>query len=45
MQAMEFCEDLLRENERLRYDPPYDEFDVFGYGGRRHSGVGVGFGF
>ena len=44
-QAMSFCEDLLRENERLRYDPPYDDFDVFGYRHHRHSGVGVGIGF
>ena len=28
-QAMDFCMDLLRENERLRYE---DDFDVFGYG-------------
>lgn len=28
--AMNFCMDLLRENERLRYDPPYDPF-IFGY--------------
>jgi hypothetical protein len=44
-QAMDFCMDLLRENERLRYD---DDFDVFGYGGRhhhRHGGIGVGMGF
>lgn len=48
-QAMAFCEDLVRENERLRYERSYDDFDVFGYGryGRHHSrtGVGVGFGF
>lgn len=31
-QAMSFCMDLLRENERLRSDPPYAHFDVFGYG-------------
>lgn len=30
-QAMAFCMDILRENEHLRYDPPYDQFDVFGY--------------
>src|SRR5687768_2498375 len=43
-QAMDFCMDLLRENERLRYE---DDFDVFGYGGRHYhrNGVGVGLGF
>lgn len=30
-EAMDFCVDILRENERLRYDPP-DRFDIFGYG-------------
>jgi hypothetical protein len=30
-EAMAFCESLLRENERLRYDPPYGRFDIFGY--------------
>lgn len=41
-QAMSFCMDLLRENERLRYE---DDFDVFGYSRHRHNGMGVGFGF
>lgn len=46
-QAMAFCMDLLRENERLRYDPRYDNYDVFGYHrySRHRSGVGVGLGF
>jgi hypothetical protein len=30
-QAMDFCIDILRENERLRYDPPYDRFSIFGF--------------
>lgn len=31
-QAMNFCIDVLKENERLRYDPPaYNRFDIFGY--------------
>ncbi len=30
-QAMAFCMDLVRENERLRYDPPYDQFGMWGY--------------
>ncbi len=43
-QAMDFCMDLLRENERLRYQ---EDMDVFGYGGyhRHRSGVGIGLGF
>lgn len=43
-QAMGFCMDLLRENERLRYE---EDMDVFGYGGyhRHRTGVGVGLGF
>lgn len=43
-QAMNFCMDLLRENERLRHE---DDMDVFGYGGyhRHRSGVGIGLGF
>lgn len=46
-QAMAFCMDLLRENERLRYDPRYDHYDVFGYHrySPRRSGLGVGVGF
>lgn len=48
-QAMDFCRDVLRDNQRLRYDNYYHNADVFGYHrfGRhhRHSGVGVGFGF
>lgn len=45
-QAMEFCVDTLRENERLRYDRPYyDEFGVFGYGGYNRTGIGTGFRF
>jgi hypothetical protein len=42
--AMDFCMDLLRENERLRYQ---EDFDVFGYGGRHYhrNGIGVGLGF
>ncbi len=47
-QAMDFCMDLARENERLRYDRRYhDTYDVFGYGGSRYrgGGVGVGLGF
>ncbi len=44
-QAMSFCEDVLRENERLRREPAYDDLDVFGYRHHRHSGVGVGLGF
>ncbi|MFA5592335.1 MAG: hypothetical protein WC989_03360 [Micavibrio sp.] len=43
-EAMAFCERLLRENERLRYDPPYDRFGVFGYGGSRRGTVGIGVG-
>jgi hypothetical protein len=31
-EPMEFCMDLLRENERLRYDPPYDRFGFGLYG-------------
>ncbi|PZO86813.1 MAG: hypothetical protein DI626_05500 [Micavibrio aeruginosavorus] len=31
-EAMGFCEDMLRENERLRYDPPYDHFGMGLYG-------------
>lgn len=30
-EAMNFCMDILKENERLRYDPPYSRWDVFGY--------------
>ena len=39
-EAMDFCRDLLRQNERLRYEADFDHF------GRR-SGIysGVGFGF
>ena len=46
-QAMDFCMDLLRENERLRYDPRYDHYDVFGYHrySPRRSGLGMGVGF
>jgi len=30
--AMAFCIDILRQNERLKYDEPaYDHFDVWGY--------------
>jgi hypothetical protein len=29
--AMAFCIDILRQNERLRDEPAYDRFDVFGY--------------
>ena len=30
-QAMAFCEATLRENERLRSEPAYDHFGMFGY--------------
>jgi len=30
-QAMGFCIDLVKENERLRSEPAYGRFDVFGY--------------
>jgi hypothetical protein len=30
-QAMDFCMDILRENERLRSEPAYGHFDIFGY--------------
>lgn len=30
-EAMNFCEDILRENQRLRTDPPYGHMDMFGY--------------
>ena len=43
-EAFSFCMDLLRENERLRYESDFDDFDRFGHRGIR-SGVGVGFGF
>ena len=45
-EAMDFCMDILRQNERLKYEQDFDDFDHFGR--RRsgiHSGVGVGFGF
>ncbi len=29
--AMKFCMDILRENNRLRSEPAYGHFDVFGY--------------
>ncbi len=43
-EAMDFCMDILRQNERLRYE---QDFDDFGYWGRGRSGfrTGVGFGF
>lgn len=46
-EAMNFCMDVLRDNERLRdrqnrYD---DRAFLYGMHGHRHSGVGVGFGF
>lgn len=31
-EAMAFCEDMLRENERLRADPVYDHFGMGVYG-------------
>jgi len=45
-QAMDFCMDLVRENERLRYDPRWGSGIGYGHGPYR-SGVysGVGFGF
>lgn len=43
-EAFSFCMDILRENERLRYESDFDDFDHFGHRGIR-SGVGVGFGF
>lgn len=43
-EAMAFCMDILRQNERMRYEAGFDR-----YGYRDHrgwgSGVGVGFGF
>lgn len=45
-ESMNFCMDLLRENERLRYESDFDDFDHFGHRhGGIHSGIGVGFGF
>ena len=43
-EAMDFCMDILRQNERLRYEQNFDDFEQFGH---RHSGfhTGVGFGF
>lgn len=43
-QAMDFCMDILRQNERLRYESDFDDFGYFGHRGLR-SGAGVGFGF
>ena len=43
-EAMNFCVDILRQNERLKYESDFDDFDHFGHRGWR-SGVGVGFGF
>lgn len=53
-EAMNFCMDVLRENERLRDRQNYYEDRAFLYGlhgyphhrgGRYHGGAGVGFGF
>ncbi len=31
-EAMDFCMDILRENNRMKYDEPaYDHFGIFGY--------------
>lgn len=30
-EAMGFCVAMLRENERLRAEPPYGHFDIWGY--------------
>lgn len=44
--AMDFCMDVLAENERLRRERDYYDNRAFLYGGPRyHSGVGVGLGF
>ena len=46
-EALNFCMDTLRENERLRDRQDYysDRAFLYGYPGYRHSGVGVGLGF
>lgn len=43
-QSMDFCMDVLRENERLRYEANFGHYDRYG---PRHSGIysGVGVGF
>lgn len=43
-EAMDFCIDVLRENERLRMENDFHDFDHYHHG-RFRSGVGVGFGF
>lgn len=43
-QAMNFCMDLVRENERLRYDPRWGSGIGIGHGPYR-SGVYTGIGF
>lgn len=43
-EPMNFCMDILRQNERLRYESDFDDFDHFGHRGWR-SGASVGFGF
>ncbi len=42
-EAMGFCVALLRENERLRYDPPYDDWNMFGGPHYRHAGPRFGY--
>lgn len=48
-EAMNFCMDMLRENERLRRERDWydDRAFLYGHGGHRrmYSGVGVGLGF
>lgn len=44
-QAMNFCMDLVRENERLRYQENMNVFGHGGYGSSHRTGVGIGLGF
>lgn len=44
-EQMNFCMDILRENERLRYESDFDDFGRYHHHRGLRSGVGIGFGF